>query len=211
MCARVDCDLGWGIGWHYRALACALPLLRRGARWRRYIRVPPSRVVISRLGTYSARTALHDYIPGGQALGWTSEGSPKDQDQGVDMDFGYLGISTDLIPCNNPSRYPPLLITHGTWPIKAPWGHPYNASHLSLSTHNHRVFSSEIPSSPTNLPPGIPLVDLPNKQSDSWRAKWGRFLKSPYGEFDGIEIWRLLLHQRQHPDVGRRRILLHVW
>ena len=28
--------------------------------WRRYIRVSPSRVVISRLGTYSAKTTLHD-------------------------------------------------------------------------------------------------------------------------------------------------------
>src|SRR6185312_1917337 len=59
-------------------------------------------------------------LPGGQALGWMSEGSSEDQDQGVDMDSEYLGISTDLIPCNNPSRYPPLLVTHGTWPIKAP-------------------------------------------------------------------------------------------
>ena len=59
-------------------------------------------------------------LPDGQAFCWTSEGSPKDQDQGADMDSGYLGISTDLIPCNNPSRYPPLLITHGTLPIKAP-------------------------------------------------------------------------------------------
>ena len=31
-------------------------------------------------------------LPGGQALGWTSEGSSKDQDQGTDMYFGYLGI-----------------------------------------------------------------------------------------------------------------------
>ena len=53
-------------------------------------------------------------LPGGQTLGWTSEGSSEDQDQGVDMDSEYLGISTDLIPCNNPSRYPPLLVTHGT-------------------------------------------------------------------------------------------------
>ena len=59
-------------------------------------------------------------LPGEQALGWTSEGSSEDEDQGADMDFGYLGISTDLIPCNNPSRYLPLLVTHGTWPIKAP-------------------------------------------------------------------------------------------
>ena len=59
-------------------------------------------------------------LPGGQALGWTSEGSSEDQNQGADMDFGYLGISTDLISCNNPSRYPLLLVTHGTWPIKAP-------------------------------------------------------------------------------------------
>ena len=59
-------------------------------------------------------------LPSGQALGWTSEGSSEDEDQGADMDFGYLGISIDLIPCNYPSRYPPLLVTHGTWPIKAP-------------------------------------------------------------------------------------------
>ena len=52
-------------------------------------------------------------LPGGQALGWMSEGSLEDQDQGTDMDSKYLGISTDLIPCNNPSRYPPLLVTHG--------------------------------------------------------------------------------------------------
>ena len=59
-------------------------------------------------------------LPGGQALGWTSEGSSEDQNQGADMDSGYLGISTDLIPCNNLSRHPPLLVTQGTWPIKAP-------------------------------------------------------------------------------------------
>ena len=57
---------------------------------------------------YSAR------LPGGLALGWMSEGSSEDQDQGADKDSGYLGISTDLIPCNNSSRYPPLLVTHGT-------------------------------------------------------------------------------------------------
>ena len=59
-------------------------------------------------------------LPDGQALGWTSEGSSEDQDQSADMDSGYLGISTDLIPCNNPSRYLPILVTHGTWPVKAP-------------------------------------------------------------------------------------------
>ena len=59
-------------------------------------------------------------LPDGQALDWTLEGSSEDQDQGADMNSGYLGISTDLIPYNNPSRYPPLLVTHGTWPIKAP-------------------------------------------------------------------------------------------
>ena len=58
-------------------------------------------------------------LPGGQALGWTSEGSSEDQDQGTDIDFGYLGISTDLIPCNNPSRSLLLHVTHGTWPINA--------------------------------------------------------------------------------------------
>jgi hypothetical protein len=60
---------------------------------------------------------LPDYsaqLPGGQALGWTLEGSSEDQDQGADKDSGYLGISIDLIPCNNPSRYTPLLVTHGT-------------------------------------------------------------------------------------------------
>ena len=31
-------------------------------------------------------------LPGGQALGWTSEGSSEDQDHGVDMYSGYLGI-----------------------------------------------------------------------------------------------------------------------
>ena len=31
-------------------------------------------------------------LPGGQALGWTSEGSSEDQDQGTDMYSGYLGI-----------------------------------------------------------------------------------------------------------------------
>ena len=50
-------------------------------------------------------------LPDGQALGWTSEGSSEDQDQSADMDSGYLGISTDLIPYNNPSRYPPLLVS----------------------------------------------------------------------------------------------------
>ena len=59
-------------------------------------------------------------LPGGQALGWTSEGSSEDQDQGSNTNPGYLGISTDLIPCNNPSRYPPLFVTHGTWTIKGP-------------------------------------------------------------------------------------------
>ena len=59
-------------------------------------------------------------LPDGQALGWKSEGSTEDQDQGADMYSGYLGISSDLIPCSNPSRYLPLLVTHGTWPIKAP-------------------------------------------------------------------------------------------
>ena len=57
-------------------------------------------------------------LPGEQALGWTLEGSSEDQDQGTDMDSRYLEISTDLIPCNNPSRYPPLLVTHGTWAYK---------------------------------------------------------------------------------------------
>ena len=59
-------------------------------------------------------------LPREQALGWTSEGSSEDQDQGTGMDSGYIGISIDLIPCNKPSRYHPLLVTHGTWPIKAP-------------------------------------------------------------------------------------------
>ena len=66
------------------------------------------------LPDYSAR------LPGGQALGWMSEGSSEDQDQGADTDSGYLGISTNLIPCNNPSRYPPLFVTHGTRTIKGP-------------------------------------------------------------------------------------------
>ena len=59
-------------------------------------------------------------LPGRQAHDWTSEGSSEDQDQGTDVYSGYLGILTDLIPCNNPSRSLPLLVTHGTWPIKAP-------------------------------------------------------------------------------------------
>ena len=59
-------------------------------------------------------------LPSGQALGWTSEGSFEDHDQDTDVYSGYLGISTNLIPCNNLSRYLPLLVTHGTWPIKAP-------------------------------------------------------------------------------------------
>jgi len=55
-----------------------------------------------------------------QTLGWTSKGSSEYQDQDLNTDSKYLGISTDLIPCNNPSRYPHLFVIHGTWTIKGP-------------------------------------------------------------------------------------------
>ena len=57
----------------------------------------------------------------------TDGGAPLTEvDQGrtevrhLNTDSKYLGISTDLIPCNNPSRYPPLFVIHGTWTIKGP-------------------------------------------------------------------------------------------
>ena len=53
-------------------------------------------------------------LPDGQALDWTQEGSSEEQDQGSNLALGYLGISTDLIPRNNPSRYPSSLVTHGS-------------------------------------------------------------------------------------------------
>ena len=47
-------------------------------------------------GDYSAR------LPGGQALGWTTEESSADHDEGQNKLPRLLGILTDLLPCKQP-------------------------------------------------------------------------------------------------------------
>ena len=54
------------------------------------------RVWVPTLLDYSAQ------LPGGQALGWTMEGSSTDKDQGSTYMLGLLGILTDLIHCKQP-------------------------------------------------------------------------------------------------------------